>query len=209
MSGRPYDRTKRVVDILGSAVGLVITAPLQVGVAAAVALRLGRPILFRQLRPGRHGRLFCLVKFRTMRPVDPSRGWMHDADRLTPLGRWLRATSLDELPTLWNVLVGDMSLVGPRPLLPEYLGRYTPDQARRHEVRPGITGLAQVAGRNAVAWPERLALDVAYVADRSPGLDARILAQTLRLVLTRRGISGVGEATMTPFRGTSTAPSRS
>ena len=160
MSGRTYDRVKRMLDTVASAAGLLATAPLQLGVALTVALRLGRPVLFRQLRPGRDGELFELVKFRTMTPIDPQRGLVTDADRLTPFGRRLRATSLDELPTLWNVLVGDMSFVGPRPLLPEYLSLYSPDQARRHEVRPGITGLAQVAGRNHVEWADRLALDI-------------------------------------------------
>jgi lipopolysaccharide/colanic/teichoic acid biosynthesis glycosyltransferase len=201
MSGRTYDRVKRMLDTVASAAGLLATAPLQLGVALTVALRLGRPVLFRQLRPGRDGELFELVKFRTMTPIDPQRGLVTDADRLTPFGRRLRATSLDELPTLWNVLVGDMSFVGPRPLLPEYLSLYSPDQARRHDVRPGITGLAQVAGRNHVEWADRLALDIAYVSARSPSLDARILWQTLRVVLTREGIAGAGEATMAPFRG--------
>jgi lipopolysaccharide/colanic/teichoic acid biosynthesis glycosyltransferase len=201
LTGRTYDRAKRVLDVVGSAAGLLATAPLQLGVALAVALRLGRPVLFRQLRPGRGGELFELVKFRTMTPIDPERGLVTDADRLTPFGRRLRVTSLDELPTLWNVLVGDMSFVGPRPLLPEYLGLYSPDQARRHEVRPGITGLAQVAGRNHVDWADRLALDTDYVSARSLSLDARILWQTLRLVMAREGISAAGEATMAPFRG--------
>jgi lipopolysaccharide/colanic/teichoic acid biosynthesis glycosyltransferase len=202
MSGRTYDRVKRMLETVASAAGLLATAPLLLGVALTVALRLGRPVLFRQLRPGRDGELFELVKFRTMTPIDPQRGLVTDADRLTPFGRRLRATSLDELPTLWNVLVGDMSFVGPRPLLPEYLSLYSPDQARRHEVRPGITGLAQVAGRNHVEWADRLALDTAYVSALSLSLDARILWQTLRVVLTREGISGAGEATMAPFRGT-------
>ena len=201
MSGRTYDRVKRMLDTVASAAALLATAPVQLGVALTVALRLGRPVLFRQLRPGRDGELFELVKFRTMTPIDPQRGLVTDADRLTPFGRRLRATSLDELPTLWNVLVGDMSFVGPRPLLPEYLSLYSPDQARRHEVRPGITGLAQVAGRNHVEWADRLAFDIAYVSARSPSLDARILWQTLRVVLTREGISSAGEATMAPFRG--------
>jgi lipopolysaccharide/colanic/teichoic acid biosynthesis glycosyltransferase len=202
MTGRTYDRVKRLLDTIASSAGLLITAPLQLGVAMAVALRLGRPVLFRQLRPGRNGQLFELVKFRTMTPIDPERGLVTDADRLTAFGRRLRATSLDELPTLWNVLVGDMSFVGPRPLLPEYLNLYSPDQARRHQVRPGITGLAQVAGRNHVEWADRLALDTAYVSARSLSLDARILWQTFRVVLTREGISGSGEATMSPFQGT-------
>jgi lipopolysaccharide/colanic/teichoic acid biosynthesis glycosyltransferase len=202
MNRRAYDRVKRLLDTVASAAGLLVTAPLQLGVAVAVALRLGRPVLFRQLRPGRDGELFEVVKFRTMTAIDPQRALATDADRLTPFGRRLRATSLDELPTLWNVLVGDMSFVGPRPLLPEYLSLYSPDQARRHEVRPGITGLAQVAGRNHVEWADRLALDIAYVSARSLSLDAHILWQTLHVVLTGEGISGAGEATMAPFRGT-------
>jgi lipopolysaccharide/colanic/teichoic acid biosynthesis glycosyltransferase len=157
-------------------------------------------VLFRQVRPGRHGELFTILKFRTMRD-----GPGADAERLTSLGRWLRATSLDELPELWNVLRGDMSLVGPRPLLVEYLPLYSPRQSRRHEVRPGLTGLAQVAGRNLVDWEERFELDVEYVDTRSLALDLRIIGQTVAAVLRREGISGEGEATMSPFRGSETA----
>jgi lipopolysaccharide/colanic/teichoic acid biosynthesis glycosyltransferase len=157
-------------------------------------------VLFRQVRPGLAGQPFELVKFRTMRS-----GTGSDAERLTSLGRFLRSTSLDELPELWNVLRGDMSLVGPRPLLVEYLDLYSPRQARRHEVRPGITGLAQVAGRNLVGWDERFELDVEYVERRSLGLDLRILWRTAVAVVRREGVTAEGEATMPPFRGSASA----
>jgi lipopolysaccharide/colanic/teichoic acid biosynthesis glycosyltransferase len=197
--GRSYDILKRVGDVLVAGVLLVLTAPVQALVAVLVRRRLGSPVLFRQPRPGKDGKVFELVKFRTMRAPDPSRSLVTDAERLTPIGAWLRSTSLDELPTLWNVLRGDMSLVGPRPLLVQYLDRYTPDQARRHEVRPGVTGLAQISGRNEVEWGERLRLDVEYVDQRSLRLDARILAATLMLVVRRHGVSGAGSVTMTEF----------
>ncbi len=194
-----YDATKRALDASVAAVGLVATAPLQAVVALAVLAKHGRPVLFRQPRPGKDGRVFELVKFRTMLLPDAQR--VSDADRLTSLGALLRATSLDELPTLWNVLKGDMSLVGPRPLLVQYLERYSPEQARRHEVRPGITGLAQVRGRNNLDWDDKFALDVEYVDNRSLGLDLRILWETVAVVLLRRGISADGHVTMTEFRG--------
>ncbi|TBT82581.1 sugar transferase [Propioniciclava sinopodophylli] len=187
------------MDASVAAVGLVATAPLQAVVALAVLAKHGRPVLFRQPRPGKDGRVFELVKFRTMLLPDAQR--VSDADRLTPLGRFLRSTSLDELPTLWNVLKGEMSLVGPRPLLVQYLDRYTPEQARRHEVRPGVTGLAQVRGRNGLDWDEKLALDVEYVDHRSLALDLRILWETVAVVLLRRGISAEGHATMAEFQG--------
>ncbi|MFG2009518.1 sugar transferase [Micromonospora sp. NPDC048868] len=193
---------KRAIDVLAATVLLVLTAPLVLVVAVLVAVGLGRPVLFRQPRVGRHGRVFELVKFRTMLPPDPLRGRVRDGDRLTPLGRFLRSTSLDELPTLWNVLRGDMSLVGPRPLLTEYLPRYSPTQARRHEVRPGVTGLAQVRGRNSLGWEEKLDLDVWYVDHRSLRLDLSILAATVRTVLRREGISAAGSATAPEFLGT-------
>ncbi|MDH5134413.1 MULTISPECIES: sugar transferase [unclassified Microbacterium] len=201
MSGgfRAYDIVKRGLDIVVAAVALVLLSPVIVATAVLVAVRLGRPVLFAQPRPGRHGRIFTLYKFRSMRAVDPARGWVSDADRLTPFGVRLRATSLDELPSLWNVLRGDMSIVGPRPLLVEYLDRYTPEQARRHEVRPGITGLAQVTGRNAVTWEQRFAQDVRYVDRRSVGLDLRIVIATIGAVVAREGISAEGHVTMTRF----------
>jgi lipopolysaccharide/colanic/teichoic acid biosynthesis glycosyltransferase len=196
--GSPWsDAVKRALDVTVAGLALVVTAPVQAAVAVVVARELGRPVLFRQQRPGRGGQPFTMVKFRTMRE-----GTADDKDRLTRVGRGLRAASLDELPALWNVLRGDMSLVGPRPLLMEYLDRYTPEQARRHEVRPGITGLAQVSGRNAVEWEKRFRLDVWYVDHRSVSLDLRILAQTVTAVLARRGISADGEATAAEFRGT-------
>ena len=196
---RRSDVAKRAIDVTVSAVGLVVSAPVQLVAAGVVLAVHGRPVLFRQPRPGRDGVVFELVKFRTMRHPDATH--VTDAERLTSVGRFLRSTSLDELPTLWNVLKGDMSLVGPRPLLVEYLPRYSPEQARRHEVRPGVTGLAQVSGRNGVAWEDKFALDVEYVDTRSLTLDLEILLRTVRSVLGRRGISGEGEATMSVFMG--------
>ena len=203
-SRRGFDAAKRAVDVAASALGLVVTAPVQAVTAGAVLAVHGRPVLFRQPRPGRDGEVFELVKFRTMRHPDAAH--VTDAERLTGLGRLLRSTSLDELPTLWNVLKGEMSLVGPRPLLVEYLPRYSPAQARRHEVRPGITGLAQVSGRNALSWEEKFALDVEYVDHRSVRLDLLILWRTVSSVLARAGISEEGQATMTPFLGTALEP---
>ncbi|MEU5933205.1 MULTISPECIES: sugar transferase [Micromonospora] len=195
---------KRVFDAILAGVLLVLVTPLLLVVAVLVMVGLGRPVLFRQCRAGLHGQPFEVVKFRTMRP--PRHGLVGDGDRLTPLGRWLRATSLDELPTLWNVLRGDMSLVGPRPLLPEYLDRYTTSQARRHEVRPGVTGLAQVRGRNSLSWEEKLDLDVQYVDSRDLRLDLSILVATARTVLRRDGINAAGSATMPEFLGTHRRP---
>jgi lipopolysaccharide/colanic/teichoic acid biosynthesis glycosyltransferase len=197
--GRSYGPVKRLVDVLVSAVLLVLTSPVQAVVALLVRRDLGSPVLFRQPRPGKDGLVFELVKFRSMTDPDPRRSLVTDEQRLTPFGAWLRSTSLDELPTLWNVLRGDMSIVGPRPLLVQYLDRYTPQQARRHEVRPGMTGLAQVSGRNAVDWEERFRLDVEYVDKCSPWLDVRILWATIRVVLRRRGVTAEGEATMPEF----------
>ena len=196
------DRVKRALDVAVSGVGLVVTAPIQAATAVMVLAAHGRPVLFRQARPGKDGQVFELVKFRTMRHPDATH--VTDAERLTTVGRTLRATSLDELPTLWNVLRGDMSLVGPRPLLVEYLDRYTPEQARRHEVRPGITGLAQVSGRNGISWEEKLALDVEYVDSCSLLLDLQILVRTVTSVLRREGIAAEGQATMPVFTGTRT-----
>ncbi|WP_066465125.1 sugar transferase [Sanguibacter suarezii] len=201
MSRRSYDSVKRALDATTAGLGLVLSSPIQAVVAGAVAKSLGTPVLFRQERPGLDGKIFTLVKFRTMRDSDPAHHIVTDEDRLTRLGRVLRSTSLDELPTLWNVLKGDMSLVGPRPLLPAYLPLYSAQQARRHEVRPGITGLAQVSGRNLVSWDDRFDLDVDYVERRSLRLDLKILWATVRTVIVREGISADGEATMRPFTG--------
>ncbi|MGW9156993.1 sugar transferase [Microbacterium sp. NPDC055665] len=196
---RPYDVLKRGLDLVVSAVALVLLSPVIVATAVLVAVKLGRPVVFAQARPGKDGRIFTLYKFRSMRSVDEARGWVTDADRLTPFGVRLRSTSLDELPSLWNVLRGDMSIVGPRPLLVEYLERYTPEQARRHEVRPGITGLAQVTGRNAISWESKFRQDVRYVDRRSAGLDLRIVLATIGSVLKRDGISAEGHVTMSKF----------
>jgi len=189
---------KRLLDLSLVLPGLVLLAPVLLAVALAVRLRLGSGVFFRQERPGLYGKPFVILKFRTMLPGDGP-----DAQRLTPFGRFLRASSLDELPELLNVLAGDMSLVGPRPLLMQYLPRYTPKQARRHEVLPGITGWAQVNGRNALTWDQKFALDVWYVDNRSLALDLAILWRTLRAVVRRQGISAAGEATMPEFMGTS------
>jgi lipopolysaccharide/colanic/teichoic acid biosynthesis glycosyltransferase len=194
---------KRALDLVVAGLGLLFLAPLLLLLAFAVRLALGSPVLFRQERPGLHGRPFTLVKFRTMKDATrPDGSVLPDGERLTRFGRFLRATSLDELPELWNVLRGEMSLVGPRPLLMRYLPRYTAEQARRHEVRPGITGWSQVNGRNATSWEERLAMDAWYVDNRSLRLDLLILGRTLRQVLVRDGISYPGAATMPEFMGT-------
>ena len=194
---------KRALDVLIAAVALALLSPLVLAVALAVRLRLGSPVLFRQQRPGLSGEPFTILKFRTMKDATDAEGRpLPDAERLTPLGRILRATSLDELPELVNVIKGDMSLVGPRPLLMQYLERYTPEQTRRHEVRPGITGWAQVHGRNALTWEEKFDLDVWYVDNRTLWLDLRILAMTVASVLRREGISQPGSATAEEFTGT-------
>jgi lipopolysaccharide/colanic/teichoic acid biosynthesis glycosyltransferase len=200
--GAACDPLKRLIDIVVAFAGLIATAPLQLVIALVVRRRLGSPVLFRQQRPGKNEKVFELVKFRTMLEPDPARGLVSDADRMTPLGGFLRSTSLDELPTLWNVVRGDMSLVGPRPLLVRYLDRYTAEQRRRHEVRPGITGLAQIGGRNAIGWEAKFAKDVEYVDHRSLALDAKILVRTLGGVLLRRGISDGTGPTMDEFVGT-------
>ncbi len=193
---------KRALDLALAAIGLLALAPLMAVVGLWVRAAVGSPVLFRQARPGLHGKPFTLLKFRTMRAaVDDQGKLLPDAARLTPLGRRLRAWSLDELPELVNVLAGDMSLVGPRPLLMHYLPHYTPEQMRRHDVRPGITGWAQVHGRNLVAWEDRFSLDTWYVDHLSLGLDLRILWQTLWITLRREGISAPGQATMDEFRG--------
>ncbi|WP_299058191.1 sugar transferase [uncultured Nocardioides sp.] len=196
---RAYDGPKRVIDLVGALVLMIVTAPVTALVALLVRRNLGSPVLFRQERPGRDGEIFELVKFRSMTDVDPDRGLVTDADRLTPFGQRLRSTSMDELPTLWNVVRGHMSLVGPRPLLVSYLDRYTPEQARRHEVRPGVTGLVQVGGRNGLTWDEKFALDVEYVDRRSLALDVRILLSTVAKVVKRDGISDSDGVSMAEF----------
>jgi len=199
---RGDDALKRVIDVVGASTALVLLSPLLAVVALLVRVRMGTPVLFRQQRPGRGGRPFVMTKFRTMTDRRGADGeLLPDADRLTALGRWLRRTSVDELPELLNVVQGDMSLVGPRPLLVEYLPLYSDEQARRHEVRPGITGWAQVNGRNAVTWDEKFALDVWYVDHRSTRLDIEILAKTVTQVFSGHGVSAPGHATMEPFRG--------
>ena len=196
------DRTKRLFDLALTIPALILLTPVIAIIAVAVATRLGRPIFFAQQRPGLGGKPFVLFKFRTMLDARDVTGEMlPDAARLTPFGRFLRSTSLDELPELINVLRGEMSLVGPRPLLMQYLDRYTPEQARRHEVCPGLTGWAQVHGRNALTWEERFALDIWYVEHRSIALDLRILLMTVARVLRRDGIAQPGQATMQEFMG--------
>jgi len=194
---------KRAFDAVAAFAGLVVASPVLALAAAGVAAALGRPVFFRQERPGRAGRLFSILKLRTMSDArGPDGRLLPDAERLGRFGRFLRASSLDELPELWNVLKGDMSLVGPRPLLVEYLPLYDAKQARRHEVRPGITGWAQVNGRNALTWERKFEMDVWYVDNLSFGLDLKILWRTLVAVVRREGISAAGEATMPRFTGT-------
>ncbi|WP_322740087.1 sugar transferase [Sphingomonas sp. S1-29] len=196
---------KRILDCLVAGFALILLSVPLLAVALLVRVKLGSPVLFRQERPGLNGRPFIMMKFRTMiEAVDDDGQPLSDAQRLTPFGRWLRASSLDELPELLNILRGDMSLVGPRPLLMRYLPLYSPEQARRHEVRPGLTGWAQINGRNALSWDEKFALDLWYVDHRSFLLDLRILWQTMLKVVRREGISSAGEATMPPFTGSST-----
>jgi lipopolysaccharide/colanic/teichoic acid biosynthesis glycosyltransferase len=193
---------KRLVDVVLAALAVLVLAPLLLAIAVVLRMTLGCPILFRQARIGLNGRQFELVKFRTMVDAAGHDGQpLPDQDRLTSFGRLLRVSSIDELPELWNVLRGDMSLVGPRPLLVEYLPLYSDEQARRHEVRPGITGWAQVNGRNAISWDEKLALDVWYVDNQSLRIDLKILWLTLWKVLARHGISAEGEATVSKFTG--------
>lgn len=194
---------KRIFDIIVASVALLLLAPVMVAIAIRVRWKIGKPTFFRQVRPGRYGRPFDLIKFRTMlEAVDAAGNPLPDADRLIPYGAFLRSTSLDELPELWNVLKGDMSLVGPRPLLVEYLPLYTPEQARRHAVRPGITGWAQVNGRNALSWEDKFKLDIWYVENQSFWLDIKIIFLTIWKVITRDGISAAGEVTMPKFTGT-------
>jgi sugar transferase EpsL len=198
-----YLRTgKRIFDLLIALPALILLSPLLAVLALLVRVKLGAPVFFRQQRPGLHGRAFRMVKFRTMTDARDAQGnLLPDADRLISFGRFLRAASLDELPELWNVVVGDMSLVGPRPLLMQYLDRYTPEQARRHAVRPGVTGWAQVNGRNAISWEQKFAYDVWYVDNLSFWLDLKILGMTVRKIIVREGISQAGQATMEEFMG--------
>lgn len=197
-----YPRSKRLFDLVVGGALLVIATPLLLAVAAVVRIALGRPVLFRQVRPGLNAAPFELIKFRTMTDARNADGTLReDARRMTTLGRWLRRTSLDELPELVNVLRGDMSLVGPRPLLMQYLQRYTPQQARRHHLPPGMTGLAQVSGRNLLAWEERFALDVWYVDHWSLGLDLKIVARTIAKVIAAEGIRQPGRETADEFLG--------
>jgi sugar transferase EpsL len=193
---------KRIVDLIGLAALLPAVLPLILIISAAVRLTLGSPVLFRQVRPGLRGKPFCIFKFRTMKDLtDASGSLLPDAERLTRFGWLLRSTSLDELPSFWNVLRGEMSLIGPRPLLMEYVPLYSVQQARRHEVRPGVTGWAQINGRNALTWDDKLRLDVWYVDHMSLVLDLRILASTVWRVLRREGISAQGHPTMPRFTG--------
>ncbi len=193
---------KRALDLAVAGVALLLLLPVLVVLAVLIRASLGRPVLFRQVRPGYQGRPFTLAKFRTMREAQDAEGrLLPDAQRLTNVGRFLRSTSLDELPELWNVIRGDMSLVGPRPLLMQYLPRYTPEQARRHEARPGITGWAQVNGRNALSWEQKFALDVWYVDHLGFWLDLKIILLTLIKALRREGINQPGQATAEEFMG--------
>ena len=205
MTASPYVRfVKPLLDRVLAGVALVALSPVLAGVALAVAVKLGRPVLFRQARAGQGGRPFEIVKFRSMTSARGADGaLLPDAERLPPFGRWLRSTSLDELPELWNVLRGEMSLVGPRPLFLAYVDRYTPEQARRLEARPGLTGWAQVSGRNTLSWEDKFALDVWYVGNASFWLDLRILVRTVIMVLRRDGITADGHATVPLFLGSS------
>lgn len=211
MSGKKmmFDASKRVFDVVVSVVAFVLLLPLMMVIAVLIALRLGRPILFRQERPGKDGQSFELVKFRSMRNVSERRGIVTDEQRMTRFGSLLRSLSVDELPSLWNVARGDMSLVGPRPLLVRYLPLYSAEQARRHEVRPGLTGLAQISGRNSLAWARRFELDVHYVDNRSWRLDVHILLQTVRKVIRREGIQSEGLVVGAPFLGATEAGGQS
>jgi lipopolysaccharide/colanic/teichoic acid biosynthesis glycosyltransferase len=193
---------KRTFDFLASSFALILLSPVIAVVAWQIRRKMGSPVLFRQVRPGLDGKSFEMVKFRTMKDaLDAEGNPLPDSERLTAFGQFLRSSSLDELPELWNVLKGDMSLVGPRPLLMEYLPLYSPEQYRRHEVRPGVTGWAQVNGRNTLSWEDKFALDVWYVDNRSFLLDIKILFLTVKKVVVRDGISADGEATMTRFYG--------
>ncbi|EGR2415816.1 sugar transferase [Vibrio cholerae] len=193
---------KRLFDFLASLFALLLLSPIIALVGWKIRKNLGSPVLFRQTRPGLNGKPFEMIKFRTMKDaVDANGNPLPDSERMTPFGDKLRNSSLDELPELWNVLKGEMSLVGPRPLLMQYLPLYSPEQARRHEVRPGVTGWAQINGRNAICWEEKFKLDVWYVDNRSFWLDLKVLLLTVKKVLIKEGISAQGEVTMPPFKG--------
>jgi lipopolysaccharide/colanic/teichoic acid biosynthesis glycosyltransferase len=199
---RSYLPLKRGLDLCGAVAALMLLSPVIAITALIVAVGLGRPVLFKQPRPGLSERVFTLYKFRTMTNVDVEAGRVSDAQRMTKLGKFIRSTSLDELPSLFNVLRGEMSFVGPRPLLVEYLDRYSPEQARRHQVRPGITGLAQVHGRNNISWEEKFRLDVKYVDELSPLLDAQILTRTVLVVIQQKGVNSRGHVTSPGFTST-------
>ena len=193
---------KRLLDIIIASIALILLSPLYFYVAHKVKKNLGSPVLFRQVRPGLHGKPFEMINFRTMKDaVDAQGNLLPDSERLTPFGKMLRSTSLDEMPELWNVIKGDMSVVGPRPLLMEYLPLYNKEQAKRHDVRPGMTGHAQVNGRNAISWEEKFKLDTWYVENQSTLLDFKIMLKTVKKVLAKDDISAEGEATMTKFTG--------
>ena len=193
---------KRLLDIIIASIALILLSPLYVFVAYKVKKNLGSPVLFRQVRPGLHGKPFEMIKFRTMKDAADEQGNpLPDSERLTPFGQMLRSTSLDEMPELWNVIKGDMSIVGPRPLLMEYLPLYSPEQAKRHDVRPGMTGHAQVNGRNAISWEEKFKLDTWYVENQSIWLDFKIMFKTVHKVLAKDDISAEGDATMPKFTG--------
>ena len=199
-SGFPL--SKRLLDLSFAVPAVVLLSPVMLAIAFLVALTIGRPVFFRQTRPGIRGKPFTIIKFRTMADRKaPDGSNLPDAERLVPFGRWLRSTSLDELPELWNVLRGDMSLVGPRPLLMQYLPLYSPEQARRHEVPPGLTGWAQINGRNAIDWDDKFALDTWYVDNWSLRLDLKIIAATVMAVVRRKDIAAEGSATMPEFTG--------
>ncbi len=194
---------KRILDIIIASAALILLSPLYFYVAYKVKKNLGSPVLFRQVRPGLHGKPFEMIKFRTMKDAIDERGNpLPDSERLTPFGKMLRSSSLDEMPELWNVIKGDMSIVGPRPLLMEYLPLYNKEQAKRHDVRPGMTGHAQVNGRNAISWEQKFKLDTWYVENRSLWLDFKIMLQTVKKVIAKDDINEAGEATMTKFTGT-------
>lgn len=196
---------KRFLDIIIASIALILLSPLYVFVAYKVKKNLGSPVLFRQVRPGLHGKSFEMIKFRTMKDaVDEQGNPLPDSERLTPFGQMLRSTSLDEMPELWNVIKGDMSIVGPRPLLMEYLPLYNAEQAKRHNVRPGMTGHAQVNGRNAISWEEKFKLDTWYVENQSIWLDFKIMLKTVKKVIAKDDINEAGEVTMTKFTGTKT-----